>query len=92
MATVFIPSLMQSLTAGNARVEITGATVRQIVDNLEKSYPGMKERLVDNNRIKPSVSVAVDGEVTPIGLLEKVREDSEIHFLPAIGGGSSTVY
>jgi len=92
MATVFIPSLMQNLTGGNARVEIAGATVRQIVDNLEKSYPGMKERLVDSNRIKPNVSVAVDGEVTPIGLLEKVREDSEIHFLPAIGGGSSIVY
>ena len=88
MATVFIPSLMQNLTDGKHRVEIQGSTVRQIVDNLEDAYPGMKERLVDNNQIKLNISVAVDGEVSPIGMLEKVGENSEVHFLPAIGGGT----
>ena len=87
MATVFIPSLMQNLTGGQQRVEVEGSTVRRIVDNLEKAYPGIKERLVENNRIKPNVSVAIDGEVTPLGMLEKVGESSEVHFLPAIGGG-----
>ena len=62
--------------------------MRQIVENLEKAYPGMKERLVESNRIKPNISVAVDGEVTPLGMLEKVGENSEVHFLPAIGGGA----
>ncbi len=88
MATVFIPSLMQSLTAGEHKVEVVGATVRQIVQNLESAYPGMKDRLVEGNRIKPNISVAVDGEVTPLGMLEKVGENSEVHFLPAIAGGS----
>ena len=87
MATVFIPSLMQSLTGGQQTVEIEGATVRQIIENLEKAHPGMKERLVADNRVKPNISVAVDGEVTPMGMLEKVSESSEVHFLPAIGGG-----
>ncbi len=90
MATVFIPSLMQSLTNGEHRVEIEGATVRQIIDNLEASYPGMKERLVENNRVKSNISVAIDGEVTTLGMLGKVGESSEVHFLPAIGGGSRT--
>ena len=87
MATVFIPSLMQKLTGGLHTVEVEGSTVRQVVENLEKAYPGLKERLVDSNRIKPNISVAVDGEVTPLGMLEKVGENSEVHFLPAIGGG-----
>jgi molybdopterin synthase sulfur carrier subunit len=89
MATVFIPSLMQSLTGGQQTVEIEGATVRQIIENLEKAHPGMKERLVADNRVKPNISVAVDGEVTPMGMLEKVGESSEVHFLPAIGGGQA---
>jgi len=90
MATVFIPSLMQSLTGGQQTVEIEGATVRQIIENLEKAHPGMKERLVADNRVKPNISVAVDGDVTPMGMLEKVGDNSEVHFLPAIGGGGLT--
>ena len=78
---------MQGLTGGLQTVEIEGSTVRQIVENLEKAHPGMKERLVEAGRIKPNISVAVDGEITPLGMLEKVGESSEVHFLPAIGGG-----
>ncbi len=88
MATVFIPSLMQNLSDGNHRVDIEGATVRQIVNNLEAKYPGFAERLVDDGRIKGSISVAIDGEITPLGMLEKVGENSEVHFLPALGGGA----
>ena len=91
MATVFIPPLMQSLTDGEPTVEVAGSTVREIISNLEEIYPGTKDRLVDNFRIKSNISVAVDGEVTPIGMLEKVGENSEVHFLPAIGGGGRTI-
>jgi molybdopterin synthase sulfur carrier subunit len=88
MATVFIPTLMQKLTSGHSRVDVQGCTVREIVDNLDLVYPGIKDRLVDRYKIKPNISVAIDGEVTPIGMLEKVGETSEVHFLPAIGGGA----
>ena len=87
MATVFIPSLMQKLSDGKSRVEIEGSSVRQVVNNLEARYPGFMERLVEDGRIKGNISVAIDGEITPLGMLEKVGEDSEVHFLPAIGGG-----
>ncbi len=90
MATVFVPSLMQNLTSGEHRVKVEGSTIRQIINSLEESYPGFKARILDNNQIKPNISVAVDGEVTTLGLLEKVGENSEVHFLPAIGGGTST--
>lgn len=88
MATVFIPSLMQTLTDGEKQVRVEGSTVRQIINNLDGMYPGVKERLVEDDRVKPNISVAVDGEVTPLGMLERVGEDSEVHFLPAIGGGA----
>lgn len=87
MAIVFIPSLMQSLTDGQSQVRVEGATVRQIINNLESEYPGVRARLVEDDRVKPNISVAVDGEVTPLGMLERVGEDSEVHFLPALGGG-----
>ena len=87
MATVFIPSLMQKLSDGNNRVQVEGTTVRQIVNNLDEQYPGFKDRLVEDGRIKGNISVAIDGEITPLGMLEKVGESSEVHFLPAIGGG-----
>ena len=87
MATVYIPSLMQKLSDGNSKVEVDGASVRQIVNNLDAQYPGFKERLVEDGRIKGNISVAVDGEITPLGMLEKVAETSEVHFLPALGGG-----
>ena len=78
---------MQALTGGKDRVTVAGSTVRQIVNNLEEEFPGIKERLVDGNRIKSNISVAVDGVVSPMGMLEEVQEDSEVHFLPAIAGG-----
>jgi len=87
MATVFIPSLMLKLTGGKQQLEVPGRTVREIINNLDKEYPGIKDRIVDKWRIKSSISVAVDGEVAPLGMLEKVSDDSEVHFLPAIGGG-----
>ncbi len=87
MATVFIPSLMRNLTGGGEKVEVPGSTVRQIVDNLERAYPGVKDRLVENNRIRRGIAVSVDGVTSTMGLLEKVGEDSEVHFLAAISGG-----
>jgi len=89
MATVFIPALMRKLTGGNATVEVSGANVREIVNNLEELHPGLKERLVDKWKLKSNITVAVDGQVTPLGMLEKVGENTEVHFLPAIGGGVS---
>ena len=88
MATVYIPALMQALTDGVSKVEVSGSSVRQIIDNLDKSYPGVKQRLMEDYGIRPGISVVVDGEVSPLGVLEKVGENSEVHFLPAIGGGS----
>tara|TARA_Y100001934_G_C12315233_1_gene757051 strand:+ start:1086 stop:1367 length:282 start_codon:yes stop_codon:yes gene_type:complete len=91
MAHVFIPSLMQKITNGISEIEIEGQNVRQIIDNLDTKFPGIKEKLVEHKgpipKLKSSISVAVDGEISNIGLIQKISVDSEIHFLPAIAGG-----
>ena len=78
---------MQELSSGEQRVNVQGNNIRQVIDNLDAVYPGFKDRLVEDGRVKPNISVAIDGEITPLGMIEKVREDSEVHFLPAISGG-----
>ena len=48
----------------------------------------MKDRLVEDGEILPNLAVAIDGDVATMGLLQKVGENSEVHFLPAIAGGA----
>jgi sulfur-carrier protein len=87
MATVWIPALMRSLTDGQAQVEVEGENVRQIIEALDARYPGIAARLIDGNRLRPGLSVAVDGTVGNKGLREPVKPDSEVHFVPAMTGG-----
>ena len=89
MATVYLPTLLRPLAGGRDSVQVEGKTVRQIIDNLEKEHPGIKERLVENNRLKANISVAVDNEIVPLGLIEPVNPESEIHFVQAITGGKN---
>ena len=87
MPIIFVPSLMQKLSNGEQKLIIEGANLRQVIDNLDLQYTGFKDRLVEDGKIKPNISVAVDGEITPLGMIQKVNTNSEIHFLPAISGG-----
>jgi len=88
MAEVWIPPQMQNVTGGQGKVLVDGRTVRQLVNNLEKQYP-LKLMLYDEEEddIMPGLAVIVDGEASQLGLLERVSDASEVHFLPAIGGG-----
>ena len=79
--------MLRPLAGGRESLSVAGSTVRQVIDNLEQQCPGIKERLVENNRLKPNISVAIDNEVLPLGLVESVEEESEIHFVQAISGG-----
>ncbi len=90
MAEVWIPPRMQSLTGGRKTVQVAGETIRQIVNNLEKEFPGTKARLCDEelDDLLLGIAVIVDGETSQLGLLGPVKESSEVHFLPALGGGA----
>ena len=87
MAVVWIPSLLQNLTGGEEKLTVSGATVGEIIDNLEDRFPGVKGRLVEGGEVRPHIAVAIDGDVSPGGLDQDVKESSEIHFIPALSGG-----
>ena len=87
MPVVWVPPLMQKLSGGQTQIPVEGETVRQVIDNLEQAFPGFKDRLCEEGRIRHDIAVAVDGEVVSEGLRKKVTAESEVHFLPALAGG-----
>ena len=89
MAKVWIPSLLRELCGGERIVEVPGRSVRQVIENLEARCPGIRERLIEDGELRPDLAVSVDGETTQIGLLQPVGDDSEVHILPALGGGET---
>ncbi len=87
MATVVVPHLMRDLTGGLARVEAPGHTVRAVIDALEERYPGFRSRLCEDDALSAVLTIAVDGKVSRLGLMQPVGQSSEIRFLPVIEGG-----
>lgn len=87
MAVVWIPAPVRDLTGGQERVTAPGATVAEVIAALDRAYPGVRDRLCEAGALRPGLAVAVDAQLARRGLLEPVGETSEVHFLPAIGGG-----
>jgi molybdopterin synthase sulfur carrier subunit len=87
MATVFIPSQWRDLTGEVASCEVAGASLRDIAVGLEQQFPGVAERLCDGDSLAAGLAASIDGAIASRGLRSPVLPTSEIHFLPAIGGG-----
>lgn len=87
MATVVIPALLRKFTGGAERVEIAGRTVRELIRNLDQRFPGLANQLIEGGDVKASIAVSIDGEVATGGVIDAVGPNSEVHFLPALGGG-----
>lgn len=88
MPVVWIPSLLRSFTDGEERLTVAGSTVGGIIEELAHRFPEIKSRLCQGSELRPGIAVAVDGAVARLGMREPVAENSEVHFLPAIGGGA----
>jgi molybdopterin synthase sulfur carrier subunit len=87
MARVWIPSLLRDLTDGQERLEVPGQTVRQVIEEMERRYPGMKGRLCAGDSLRSGIAVVINSQVAQLGLLQTVGPNSELHFLPALSGG-----
>ena len=87
MATVVIPALLRKFTDGKDRISASGRNIGQLIDDLERQFPGLREHIIEDGEVKASVAISVDGEMGTGGVLEPVRESSEVFILPAIGGG-----
>ena len=87
---VRIPAPLRTLTADQELVSIEGATLGDVVQNLETSYPGMRERLCeDDGELRRFVNVFVNGEDVRFlsGLASELAEGDEVSIVPAVAGG-----
>ncbi|MEN9577188.1 MAG: hypothetical protein RJA70_197 [Pseudomonadota bacterium] len=87
--TVRIPTPLRTLTGGHEEVSVEGANIQAVIDNLESSYPGMKERLVDEKGVRRFVNLYLGDEDIRFldGLNTSVKAGDEISIVPAIAGG-----
>ena len=89
--TVKIPTPLRELTADEGTVSADGAaTLAELVERLEASYPGMRERLCDDDgELRRFVNVFVNGEDVRYlaGLDSALAEGDEVSIVPAVAGG-----
>ncbi|MSU76944.1 MAG: molybdopterin synthase sulfur carrier subunit [Gemmataceae bacterium] len=89
MPTVFIPAALRPMAHGQDSVTLDGDTVGELVDALDRRYPGIKAKLCQGDTLRPGLAVVIDAQLARSGLGADVPEHSEVHFIPAIGGGAS---
>ena len=87
MPLVFIPAQLRGLTGGESQIVLPAGSVREVVEELEARFPGMKERLCQSDELAPGLQLSIDHVMSSRGLRAKVSPRSEVHFLPAFGGG-----
>lgn len=84
---VWIPPVHRDLTGGVENVQLSAATIEEVVAALDARFPGMAARLTQDGRLRPGIAVAVDGVISARGLRQRLTKPSDIHFVPAMAGG-----
>ena len=90
MPVVRIPTVLRPHTGGEARVEVAGATVGEVLGALVADNPALEERLLEDGRVRGYVNVFVDDEDIRYldGEATAVAADAEISIMPAVAGGA----
>ncbi|UCG79270.1 MAG: MoaD/ThiS family protein [Nitrospirota bacterium] len=86
---VRIPTPLQRLTGGKEEVEANAGSVIEIVTALDKDYPGIAERISEDNKIRRFVNIYVNEEDIRFMQAEEtvVNDGDELSIVPAIAGG-----
>ena len=87
---VRIPTPLRRMTGGKDKVEVESNTLGEMVENLESTYPGFKERLVDENGdLRYFVNIYINGEDVRFlqGLQTSTSTGDEVSIVPAVAGG-----
>jgi sulfur-carrier protein len=88
--SVRVPTILRTYTQGESEVSADGATLLEVLDALESSYPGIKGRIVDEQgKLRRFVNVYVGNEDVRFaeGLDTKTPEGSQVSVIPAVAGG-----
>jgi MoaD family protein len=86
---VRIPAALRTLTAGADEVKATGGTVGDVIDDLEKRHPGLRDRLLDDKGVRRFINIYVGEEDVRFtgGLKTELKAGDQISIVPAIAGG-----
>ena len=85
--TVHIPSALRSYTAQRSEVEADGATLTDGLSALDRRYPGIRFRIVDEqDRIRPHIRVFINAEQT-FQLTTRLQPDDDVYIVCALSGG-----
>ncbi|GAA4909858.1 molybdopterin converting factor small subunit [Nonomuraea thailandensis] len=86
---VRIPTILRNYTDGAKAVSAEGATLEELISNLEAAHPGIKERLVDDGSLRRFVNVYLNDEDVRFlgGLGTPVSDGDTVTVLPAVAGG-----
>ncbi|HEY5399540.1 MAG TPA: MoaD family protein [Trebonia sp.] len=87
---VRIPTILRSYTGGAKAVDGSGATLDELLNNLDAAHGGLRERLVEGEKLRRFVNVYLnDEDVRFLGGLETpVKDGDTVTVLPAVAGGS----
>ena len=90
--TVRIPTPLRTLTGGLDEVQATGATVGDVIAELERRYPGVRDRLLDDKGVRRFVNIYVGEEDIRFleGLGTQLKAGDQISIVPAIAGGGAS--
>lgn len=91
MATeVRIPTILRNLTDGAKAVEGQGATLGELITDLDKRHPGIAERLVEEGKLRRFINVYLNDEDVRFidGLESAVSDGDTVTILPAVAGGA----
>jgi sulfur-carrier protein len=86
---VNIPTPMRQHTDNQAVVEAAGTTVKDLLDNLGKKYPGIVSRLFENGQVRRFVNIYINDEDIRYldNLQTAVKDGDELSIIPAVAGG-----
>jgi molybdopterin synthase sulfur carrier subunit len=88
--TVRIPTPLRSITKGTAEVQAKGGSVADVVEDLERQFPGLRERLVDEGgELRRFINIYVNEEDIRFlqGKKTALKEGDQVSIVPAIAGG-----
>jgi MoaD family protein len=92
MSTIVrIPTPLRTLTGGQDEVSADGRTVGDLIENLEKKHPGIRDRLVDEKGVRRFVNIYIGEEDIRFldGLKTELKAGDAVSIVPAIAGGAS---
>jgi molybdopterin synthase sulfur carrier subunit len=90
---VRIPTPLQKLTNGKAEVECNAKNIRDLLESLNADFPGMKDRLSEDGKIRRFINIYVnDEDIRFVNKEETTLNDGDqVSIVPAIAGGSRNV-